>query len=124
MKAQQVQNVSRSQVIDSMRSLCSIKTSVDMKMVEELRAGNFGLSDGNLKKYAFCVFRLLTLMDETGSINKDKALPLLPETTNKDRFVQALETCNNIQGNEPAEKAWGLLKCYNEQYPNDITFAL
>lgn len=119
----QGQSALQTLLLNSVRGYCCFTTGVNHTLVLNVRAGDFTSEDPKLKMYAYCVYRSLTISNNDGTINKERAIPLLPERTDKDKFIQAVDACNGNIGTDKYDTAWKILQCYDKEYPGDI-FAL
>ncbi|XP_077283225.1 uncharacterized protein LOC143909196 [Arctopsyche grandis] len=106
--------------IHAARGWCSLETFVNQTEVLKVRSWDFSSEDPLLKKYVYCVYKRLNIVDDSGSIDVNSAVKILPKATDPIKFVHAVEACQSESGFDRYDKTYNILKCYNDKYPEDI----
>ncbi|KAJ8955679.1 hypothetical protein NQ318_008550 [Aromia moschata] len=92
---------------------CLAKTGIDEKIVEQAGNGQFA-EDAQLKDYFFCLSQRLGMMNETGDLQTEVIRKKLEKHITDAKEIDILIEKCAVRKDTPAETAFNMLKCYQE----------
>ncbi|XP_066603289.1 general odorant-binding protein 69a-like [Prorops nasuta] len=96
-------------VTANLRRTCIQRTGVAEDVIDNTSKGIFA-NDNKLKCYFKCVFEELTMLDESGQINFNFLLDMLPASARK-AAEKVVEDCKGITGKDLCDMSYNVNKC-------------
>ncbi|XP_031843085.1 general odorant-binding protein 56d-like [Nomia melanderi] len=90
---------------------CVAESGVDIKTVEDAKAGNIPESDEKLACFASCMLKKIGIMNQDGSINEEVARQKVATTVPQDQAEELIGKCKDTTGANDCDKAFKLVKC-------------
>nr|ALG36134.1 odorant binding protein 1 [Sclerodermus sp. MQW-2015] len=109
------------QATAKLRQECIEKTGAAEDAIDNASKGIFA-EDDKLKCYFKCIFEELTVFDESGKVNYDIILEMLPEEA-KEVGQKIIDDCKDTTGKDLCELAYNINRCAYDSNPQ-IYFAI
>ncbi|KAF7990213.1 hypothetical protein HCN44_000018 [Aphidius gifuensis] len=97
---------------------CKEELSIDDEMFENHKKNHFISEDPKLKCWGACLMKKMGTMTNEGVVMKEKAIEMIPaDMKNRDKLMEAIETCSIKSGADECETASMVHKCIKEKMP-------
>lgn len=100
---------------------CVKESNVPLELVEKGRKGDF-TDDDKLREFVFCFFKKIGFQNSVGDLQLDVIRTKLSTDLNQEQLEDVITKCKNVEGKNPADKAYEVYKCYWNKTPNHISF--
>ncbi|KAF3426447.1 hypothetical protein E2986_08632 [Frieseomelitta varia] len=98
------------------RKDCRRESKVSWVALRKLKAGDLEQEDQNLKCYLKCFMMRHGILDKNAEVDVQRALRHLPRRM-QDSSKKLLDKCKCVEGSDPCDKAYNMVKCYVGHHP-------
>ncbi|KAK1125112.1 hypothetical protein K0M31_006451 [Melipona bicolor] len=98
------------------RKDCRKESKVSWVALRKLKAGDLEQEDQNLKCYLKCFMMRHGILDKNAEVDVQRALRHLPRRM-QDSSRELLDKCKSVEGTDPCDKAYNMVKCYVGHHP-------